>query len=349
MSDVTVNGALVTRLSVTLPALGIWTADATLATSTPLTGRVTIKAGNLTLSGTVIRSGDVSGSRSARIVGGAAGWRKPIASRGYASPAGVRIETVLGDAAKDCGETLASPSGILGTHYVRERAEASRTLTMILGHAWYVDAAGHTQTKERDNSFVTTPFSVIARHGFEGSFEIATEDLASWQPGRKFTYVESLQISSVTIEVSGGKFRLFVTTTEDRGDRLKRDIQAMIRSEIASLTYHAIWEYTVVVGTPGKVDATASDSRMPSVTQCPLMPSLLGESVTLAPGETVYVSFIGGDPSKPMVVGAKGTPLMSAVDAQITVRLGVGARPAIGAGDLAGIFPCIPTQVKVLI
>ncbi len=88
---------------------------------------------------------------------------------------------------------------------------------------------------------------------------------------------------------------------------------------------------------------------MPAITKCPMMAGLLGEIVTPTPGSKCRVVFVNADPTRPECIHIEGTPLLTQIDATTFVKIGAGAVPAIKAGDLAGIFPCVPTQVKVLI
>ncbi len=304
----TLNGSRVISGTITFPYYGPWVADLILASSEDIGTSVTLVAGDLSLKGTVVRQATFANSRSARIVGGAAGWRKSLPSKGYSHEAGVKLSSVLGDAA-----LALDADRVVGTLYAREEAKAERVLNLELGGKWWIDSGGATQTKARDSSAVVTPFTVIAWSGGKGQFEIATESIASWQPGKSFSshVVPSPQvISSVTIEgTNEGKLRLHVLSTNGDLERLRVDIRSLIRAEIASLSYSGVWEYTIESGDNKTVDVTPTDKRMPPITKCPMMPGLMGEVVTPTPGSKCRIVFVNSDPTRPECVGIIGSPM----------------------------------------
>jgi len=317
MSTITVNGAVVMSASITLPYYGAWVADVVLAASTTIANPVSIVVGDLTLTGTVRRQASSTGSRSARIVGGYGGWRNTIPAKGYASPVGVSLSTVLIDAAADAGEKInipASSNRVLGNNWGREKDKAERVLHLLVGRSWWVDPSGVTQITARSSSPIVTPFMVTSWSGAKGKFDIAAEALASWQPGRTFTAatVSGTQtISSVTITADNdGKLRLSVLSTSGNTDRLRDDIRSMIRAEIATLTYSGTWEYKITaslgLGLSTKVDATPTAGNMPALTAVPLA---AGVGVVSAPiaGTACRIRFVNSDPSRPEVVSMAAT------------------------------------------
>lgn len=100
-------------------------------------------------------------------------------------------------------------------------------------------------------------------------------------------------------------------------DRLRDAVLSLIRSADPHREYRGIYEYTVVLSTPG---ASAGGTTTPAVAALrssnPTMPELVGVPVpmpvsfagtgalamVLAPGAKVYVAFADGDPAKPFVV-----------------------------------------------
>ncbi len=255
MSDFTFGGTRVISGSISFPYYGAPVGDLVLATSSDLPATMSpLVIGNLTQQCTIARQATFAASRSARVVGGANKWRTTLPARGYSHEAGVKLSSVLNDVARECGETIVVASDrVIGKHYIREQAKAERVLSLELDGHWYVDLTGVTRTVERQTSAIVTPFTVISWSGGKGLFEIATEDLASWQPGRKFsapTVPATQTISSVTIEFDNdGKTRLHVLTTDTTKERFRTDLQSMIRAEIAALTYSGVWEYIIVSGT----------------------------------------------------------------------------------------------------
>jgi hypothetical protein len=348
MSDITLNGERVISGTITFPYYGPWVADVILATATDIVPAVTLIVGDLTLSGTVVRQASFTSSRSARIVGGGGGWRKTLPARGYSHEAGVKLSSVLGDAARESGERIMVASDrTIGKHYARDIGKAERVLAFELGGQWWVDPQGVTQIVARSAAPIVTPFNVIAWSGGKGLFEIASEYLTSWQPGRTFTSptVPTVQtIASVTIEVdNAGKLRLHVLNTDGGIDRLRTNLRALTRSERPSII--GVWEYTVIAGTSETVDISPDDTRMPSLSNVPMMPGLMGEVVTPTPGSKCRITFVNSDPTRPECIGIIGTPVLSKLSGGI---LGAARMTdAIQAGPFSGTI--IGGSTKVLV
>lgn len=310
---VTLNGVRVVSGSITIPFYGACVADVVLSDSKEIPSSSTLAAGNLNLTVTIVRQASFAASRSARILGGSAGWRKVLPSRGYSHLAGVKLSTVLGDAARECGETIViDVDRTIGTHYARDEGKAERVLELEIGGQWWVDPSGVTRTKDRDTSPIVSPFTVIAWSGGKGQFEIATEDIASWQPGRTFTAptVEGTQqVSSVTIEVDNeGKARLHILSTSGAVERLRDSIRSIIRQEIAALSYAGVYEYVIGaslgLGLVSTIDATPTDPRMPPLTGVPLF----GIGIVSPPitGTKCRIRFVNADPTRPECIAIQG-------------------------------------------
>ena len=314
MSALTINGLPVAIAAFTRSIYGTWTADVVMPSDAAIASPCTMVIGDMTVSGAVVRQAGFNGDRSARIVGGRGGWRTELPPKGYSHAAGVKLSTIVGDAARECGESIVVASDrTIGSHWARERAKAERVIHFLLDGQWWVDNEGVTQTKDRDASIIAAPFTVINYIGSRGLFEIATESISSWQPGRTFTapgIVGVQTISSVTIDVGNdGKLRLHVMNTDGATERLRTDLRSIVRSETPSLSYAGVWEYTIASGDDETVDVTPGDDRMPSLTKVPMMPGLMGEIVTPTPGSKCRIVFVNGDPSRPACTGIVGTPM----------------------------------------
>lgn len=317
MSTVTVNGARVSACSITIPHFGAWVADVDVMGAAEIASPVTLVVGDLTLRGTVVRQAEFTGDRKARIVAGGGGWGNTIPAKGYSHVIGVKASTILTDAARAANESIVVETDrTLGLSWAREEAPAERCLRLLIGDEWWIDNDGVTQTKARASAPVVAPFTVVSRNGAIDAFEIATESIAGWLPGNTFTaptVPDSQTISSVTIEATNeGKLRLHVFGTSVARERLRRDIRAIIRAEIASLSYLATWEYTVAAssGMPGlttTVNLTPpSGSIMPPLTNVPLAIDLHGVAAPLA-GTRARVRFVGGNPARAEVIALGGS------------------------------------------
>jgi hypothetical protein len=200
------NGQRVVAGKLSIPWYGTWVADIELSVTTAIpAGTVALVVGDLMLLGTVYRQLNFSGARTARIVGGYAGWDNTIPARAYQAPGGVLKSTVLGDAAADAGEKIGAASltsilgSMVGTAFVRQSAPAMRTLKQLTP-VWWVDNTGATQILDRpalaasglvsDTAHlgaIASQFNVISYSGGRGQFGVATETLSDWMPGRTFS------------------------------------------------------------------------------------------------------------------------------------------------------------------
>jgi len=212
-----INGERVVRAIVSIPYRGRWSADIEIASDKVIASSATLTIANLTLKGTAIpsRSAAFAGARSLRMVGGANGWPTIPTAQAYADPNGVKKTMVTRDAAAAVGEQVnIAQDGTIGTHFVRSGdAPAIEVVRSVFGETWWIDEKGVTQCQDRTNTaIITTPFTVAKRNGAKASFEVATEDLASWMPARTFRsdLVPDVQsISLVTLNLEGeGKLRL---------------------------------------------------------------------------------------------------------------------------------------------
>jgi hypothetical protein len=317
VSTITVNGKRVPAASITLPFYGAWSAELSIDTPSSIGepgAAAELVVGDLTLHGTIVRGGVFAGDQGARIVGGAGGWRKSIAPKGYTQAAGVRLSLVLEDAARAVGESVVvATERTLGTSWARRAGKAERMLTRLTGGAWWVDAAGKTQTAARATEAITTPFTVIKRSNSQGRIEVATESIASWQPGRTFTspaLTGTQTISAVSIVAEGsGKLRVSVLTKDTQAERLRGDLLELVRTEVAAVSYAATYEYSISasigLGITATIDATPTDATMPALTKVPLF----GIGIVSPPlaGTKCRIRFANGDPSRPECVGLAGT------------------------------------------
>lgn len=312
MSSVTLNGARITSGSLTIPYYGTWSADVTLADTAEVASSATLVIGDLTLKGTPVRQAAFAGTRSVQLVGGANRWSKIIPAKGYSQPSGVKLSTVLKDAAKAAGEQINVDSDkTIGKAYARDNAPAEKVLALETGGKWWVDPDGVTQTKARSNKPIAHPFTVVRHMGNVGLFEIATDAVSQWQPGRTFSapQVEGEQtISTVTISVGGsesGGLKITALAKLSDSERTLAALRSLIRAEMSAERYSYDWEYRVVVNplSPGltfDLDLEPTDKRMPALTKVPLATEL-GKVSPPAAGTKCRVRFVNADPARPEV------------------------------------------------
>jgi hypothetical protein len=340
MSDqfATVNGERAQSLSVTFPYQGTWSADVLMAQGIPVERAVTIKIGDMVLNGTAIRMASFAGSRGLRVVGGSGGWRKNLAAKGYGNITGVKLSSVINDAARESGEQLSTfTDRVLGTNWARENGPAERTLR-FLAPGWWMSNDGKTHIEPRVQSAVSTQFTVNSWSGGKGKFEISTENISDWSPGKTFsapTVPETQVVNSMTVEMTNdGKLRLGVLNGSS-SNRMLDDVRHIVRDEISSLSYSGIWEYTLFAGTLTTCELQSTTSQMPDLGSVPYASGLMGEQVVPAPGSKCRVVFLNSDPSRPVVIGIDGSPSL--------IKIQNGIRPLAATGDVAGVFPIVGT------
>lgn len=86
-------------------------------------------------------------------------------------------------------------------------------------------------------------------------------------------------------------------------DRLKDAIDRVIREMLPRVKFLGTYEYRLVSQSSFKVDAIPTDSTLglPTLTKLEMRPSIIGGKGTLQSGSSVLVTFINGDPGRPMV------------------------------------------------
>jgi len=307
--------------SLLIPLVGTWSAELALATQQPVSGKVEIVIGNLTLQGTVFRSSVYGGQVKALVVGGAAGWRTQASAQGYGSGTGVMLSTVLNDLAAAVGETVnVFADTSIGNAFARVAfgtSVASDVLWQMIQSgfmtAWYVDPAGVTQTGPWPPNAITTPFDVTDQKPGAGVIEIATEDYASWMPGVTFSH--PLLAGSYTsagvhyVFDNDGKFRFEVLTQSETGaDRVLGPLQQVIQKETAGAKFFGRYEYVIHNPGSGTIDGAPVDTTLglPELTGVPLVGDSIA-SYNAPDGGKAHVMFLDGSPTKPVCVWTEVT------------------------------------------
>jgi hypothetical protein len=305
MAAATLNGVTVTSCTVSIPAYGIWWATVELDQPAALSGAVTLVLADLTLKGTVMSGGPWQGRARYRIAGGAGGWGKSLAAKpGYANDAGVKLRTVIGDAARECGEAVGTiPVGVTGSYYVRAEGPAVRVLHDLAPRAWYVDEAGVTQFGRRPKVTYSggatrlTPVDLS-----RGTLDLAPTTIADLLPGVVVDGLEAVDVEH-TLDT---KLR---TTIYGRGiadtSRLSTAFERIVETFTAEHRFYAPWEYRVVLRTDEFYDlqAVRASSGMPDLRHVRIRPGVAGCRSHPQLGSLVLVSFINGDAARPVVTG----------------------------------------------
>lgn len=208
----TLAGTPASSVVVRLPPVGVWTAEVELVAPVTLSGAVALVVGDLTLAGTVVRGGPVEGVASYLVTGGAGGWSglppgAPIAAKGYRNDAGVKLSTVLQDAAKAAGERLVlAADKSIGVAFARHAGPAWDVLARLCP-SWWVDAAGVTQVGPRPATPITAKSKVLAWKRARSIKVLSVDVLAPFVPG---ALLEGAPIVEVLIRARHGATRVEV-------------------------------------------------------------------------------------------------------------------------------------------
>jgi hypothetical protein len=178
-----VNGKPFQSLELHVPQSGVWFADVRMLGDDVLSGQVTISIGDVTLSGTVSQlSGSFGLQQVTRIVGGGGGWAKSLPAKHYHNDAGVKRDLIASDAARLCGETLATtsfPSERVGTDYVRVAGPGSAAIDYLAaGVSWWVGFDGLTYVGTRTTrAAVSGEYEVLSYDPISQTVEVAVDSL----------------------------------------------------------------------------------------------------------------------------------------------------------------------------
>jgi hypothetical protein len=312
-----VSGLQITSGTLLVPLIGAWTADVALATAQSLpVGPAIVVIGNLTLQGFVYRSAPYGGQVRARIVGGYGGWRTTIPAQGYGTSQGVKLSTVVQDAAAACGERVSIFADVtIGQAFARCSFAASVASDVLwqmiaLGYmsAWYVAPSGVTQTGPWPLATVQTPFVPTDQRPDEGVIVVATEDYASWMPGATFTHpLLTGTYTSAGVQyvwTDDGDFRFEVLTAATPAvDRVLGPVQQIVQKELAPLRFFGRYSYTISNPSNTTIDGSPTDTTLglPDLQNVPLTGDSLA-SYTPPSGGTAHVMFVNGDPTQPVCV-----------------------------------------------
>lgn len=302
MSAATINGHRVTSARVTIPAWGCWYAEVQVDGEHVLSGSVTLVVADLTLVGTVLSGGTTNGRAAYRIVAGAGGWGQTLPKKSYANDATVKVATVLGDAARECGETLEAIDSTerTGPAYVRDEGPASRSLQALSRNGWYVDEAGVTRLGARAAGALV---GKVTRENpidqARGVVVLAADQIATILPG---VVVDGLSAVDVLHEISAeGGLRSTVWFAQSPSPL--DSFRTIIDQLYPDLKFRGLTEYRVVTleGSRLNLQPVRVSTGMPDLARVMVRPGVAGCAMDVALGARVLVGFVDSDRSRPFV------------------------------------------------
>jgi len=352
----TLNGHRATRARVQVPAWGAWYCDVSLDGEHTLAAgsAATLVVADATFKGAVLSGGPYQGRSEYRLVGGKGGWGKTIPKKSYANDAGVKLGTVLTDAATAVGETLSLTSTEtttrVGPAWVRPEGPASRALELLSSQSWYVDEAGVTRLGKRASSPLAVKATRTAVDLARGTITLATDTIATIKPG---TIVDGLEAVDVAYEVNADTgVRTTIWGKRGASSRAASSLLTLLNQLDPDRAYRGVWEYRVVT-TSGKrlnLQPVRVSTGMPDLVRVPVMPGLSGCDADVKLGSRVLVGFIDSDPARPVVLSFEDAEGEGFVPTTITFAKGVlgvaRMTDPVLAGPFAGTITSASTKVR---
>ncbi len=306
ITSATLAGHRVTSARVNVPAWGAWYADVSVDGEVSLTGAVVLVVADATFRGAVLSGGASKGRSDFRIVGGAAGWGKTIPARSYANDAGVKLSTVLGDAASLVGETIdlgARADERIGPAYVRPEGPASRVLEELASSAWYIGEDGVTHLGRRAAGVLPAGVTHGVVDVARGTVTLASEAIAAITPG---LVVDGLAVVDV-LHILDTKTGLRSTVWGKHGGSSRRlEAWRTLSDQLdPDRRFRGVTEYRVVAQTGERYDlqAVRVSTGMPDLRRVPAWPGVAGVRADVVLGSRVLVGFADSDPARPVVLG----------------------------------------------
>ena len=296
----TLAGHRATHARAYLPAWGVWWAEVSVDGDHALAGRVELRIADLTLAGTVVSGGPSKGRSHYRIAGGSAGWATSAPARSYANDAGVKLTTIIADAAAAAGEELdlaTVPSTRVGPSYVRPAGPVARVLEQHAPSGWYVDEAGRTRLGRR----AAAPLVVEAVRGpldaARRTVTLAAKLVATILPGVVVDGLEAVDVQHDVGPDTGLRSTIW-------GDAPKNPLRDIVRQLLPDYAFRGgPYEYRVVTreGERVNLQPVRSSVGMPDLRRVTVRPGVPGVRADVALGARVLVGFVDNDPARPFV------------------------------------------------
>jgi hypothetical protein len=313
-----VNGQTVKKLRLHIGAAGPWFADCTFDNeAADVAGAVLLSVGGLRLNGTVIaeQSGTYTSARVVRIVAGGGGWSKLLSAKAYHSDSGIRAYIPAADAAREAGEVLGSfapEQDRIGIDYVRQAGPASRALEDLIGAvSWWVDYQGVTQAGARPSVQLSEQsYDVTSYDPSSNLVTLAADDLTVVTVGSVLTKTldgpHTVRDLDIEVDAEQLVIKAWCSTNTTR-PRLVQLLEVLVRRAMDGKLF-GLYEYRLVamIGDRVSLQAVRNAAGLPDLSPISMCPGVAGAHAQLTPGASVYVQFVEGERTRPIVTGFAG-------------------------------------------
>lgn len=358
-----VSGQPLLAISVRLfmPWIGVWHADVDVdlgTIPTTPTGPCLLKIGDQILNGTIdpeatSKLGDFKAH--VRVVGGSNGWSTDVKRLPYHMDGGVLLQHVLTTTAAAVKEVvvLANPTERFGIDYVRMEGPASQVLR---GRDWHVNFQGVTFVGPRlPASPKPGTLDILDWDGITHRLTAASDEIVI--PGTEIidTRIGTGRATVRTVEqtwgVDGAMVRAWCSAEPpEESNPIAAPIYEAIDHRVQR-SYLAPQLYRVVTqDAKGRLVLQAVSLKAGAPDMIPLSPwpGMSGLSATYKLGTEVLVSFINGDPTRPVVGNFKdGKPIELKLDATVSIMAGAPAAavPVAKADTIVEIIGALKTAI----
>ena len=355
MSLVTANGVDVLRGSVSMPLVGVWSADLVIdqpdGSGFSAGTQVTITAGGLELAGVVApdRTGSFLDAVHVRILGGKGGLSQLATPRAYVQP-GAYVRDVLSGLLGAAGETLAATAdtGFRATNLLAWsvfRVPVSQALEALIdtvspGLHWRVLSDGTVWIGSESWPTTSYSFDLLSHDPAQQTYELGVESPAI-VPGVTITDLGQVSRVEHLIEPDSMRTRVYVA---DADRSIKAAVYAMARQAVSGIDYLALYDAKVISQSGNALDLQPLDSRLPGFGSVPLRIGIPGVTATVQPGCAVRLGWDRGDPQRPFccLFDASATALSLSLNAN-SITLNNGTLPVARQTDTvtgqAGPYP----------
>jgi hypothetical protein len=309
IASATLAGNRATDVRLNIPAWGCSYADVKLDKAVSLSGKVTLVLADLTVQMSVLSGGPASaaGPSYFRCVSGAGGWANPLPAKAYSNDAGVKLATVLQDAATAVGETfvLPPPTVTVGSYYTRPEGPACRVLEELAPSAWYVGEDGVTRLGARTPAtLVTSAASTSELDLAQSTVTIASDTLAPLVPGISVDGLVALDVEHTFSSKDGVRSKIWGAQGSSVSRRLSA-LRALFDQLDPSRPFRGITEYRIVTQSGARLNLQPIQvsTGMPSLSRVVVRPGVPGVQAQYALGARALVGFVNADPGRPVVIG----------------------------------------------
>jgi hypothetical protein len=329
-SWLSVSGFGCVRGRVTMPRVGVWSADLLVEPTTGQGSPPTVNQpatvvlnGALALNGTVRRAQAAYGVVMMRVVGGGGGFPTQLPAAAYQA---TQLGMILGDLLSAAGEVLSAQSdaSALATvlqNWSRPAMPAHAALAAALAEApglsWRVQPDGTTWIGSETWPGSGMPFSTLAYEPQELKL-VLYSDAPTVLPGQS---LRGGNVSSVEHVVEAGRIRTEVLfedpalarlqgTANAATDRLKDAFLGIIQAMTPPAALQQLHPGTIVApgALPNTFDFQPDDPTIPGLQDVPIKTGTPGILVVADPTQSprCRLGWDGGDPSKPYLALCDG-------------------------------------------